>query len=91
LRAVAGSSGAKGGVSAEYCHTPERHAAALWVRWKRKCGLDGPNMNRNDLYLVIGVLALAALVPGYLFYQEKQKTYGITIDVGKNSISIETK
>ena len=48
-------------------------------------------MNRNALYLVIGVLALAALVSFYLFYQEKQKTSGITIDVGKDSISIETK
>ena len=48
-------------------------------------------MNRNSLYLVIGVLAAAALVAFYLFYQEQQKTSGITIDVGKDSISIETK
>ncbi len=48
-------------------------------------------MNRNGLYLIIGALALAALVIGYLFYQEKQKTSGITIDLGKDSISIETK
>lgn len=48
-------------------------------------------MSRNSLYLVIGLLALAALVSGYLYYQEQQKTAGITIDVGKDSISIETK
>ena len=48
-------------------------------------------MNRNSLYLVIGVLAAAALVAIYLFYQEQQKTSGITIDVGRDSISIETK
>jgi predicted negative regulator of RcsB-dependent stress response len=48
-------------------------------------------MNRNLLYLVIGVLVVAVLVVGYQFYQEQQKTTGIDINVGKGSISIETK
>lgn len=48
-------------------------------------------MNRNTLYLVIGVLAVAALVSGYLLYQERQKTTGIEINVGKSGISIEKK
>jgi len=48
-------------------------------------------VNRNVLYLVIGVLAVAALVLGYQFYQERQKSTGIQIDVGKGSISIKTK
>jgi predicted negative regulator of RcsB-dependent stress response len=49
-------------------------------------------MNRNNvLYLVVGVLAVAALIFGYLFYQERQKTTGIDIDVGEGGISIETK
>ena len=48
-------------------------------------------MNRNVLYLVIGVLAVAALALGYQFYQERQKTTGIQIEVGKSGISIETK
>jgi RsiW-degrading membrane proteinase PrsW (M82 family) len=48
-------------------------------------------MNRNVLYLVIGVLAVAAVVLGYQFYQERQKATGIQIDVGKGGISIETK
>jgi len=48
-------------------------------------------MNRNVLYLIIGVLAVAALVFGYQFYQERQRTTGMQIDVGKGSISIETK
>jgi hypothetical protein len=48
-------------------------------------------MNRNTLYLIIGALALAAMISFYLFYQERQKTSGITIDLGKDSISIETK
>ena len=48
-------------------------------------------MNRNILYAAIGVLAIAALVLGYQFYQERQKTTGIQIDVGEEGISIETK
>jgi len=48
-------------------------------------------MNRNVLYLVIGVLAVAALVLGYQVYQERHRTTGIQIDVGKDGISVETK
>lgn len=52
---------------------------------------DSRTMNRNVLYLLIGALAVAAVVLSYLFYQERQKTTGIEIDVGKSSISIEKK
>ena len=48
-------------------------------------------MNRNGLYLVIGVLAVAALVLGYQFYQERQKTTGVEINIDKGGLSIETK
>jgi predicted negative regulator of RcsB-dependent stress response len=48
-------------------------------------------MNRNFLYLIIGVLAVAAAVSGYQLYQERQKTTGIEINVGKSGISIEKK
>ena len=48
-------------------------------------------MNRNILYLVIGALAVAAGVFGYQLYQERQKTTGIEINVGKSGISIEKK
>jgi hypothetical protein len=48
-------------------------------------------MNRNVLYLIIGALAVATVVLGYQFYQERQKTTGIEIDVGKSGISIEKK
>ncbi len=48
-------------------------------------------LNRNVLYLVIGVLALAAAVFGYQLYQERQKTTGIEINVGKSGITIEKK
>jgi hypothetical protein len=48
-------------------------------------------MNRNTLYLVIGALAIAAVVFGYLLYQERQKTTGIEINVDKSGITIEKK
>ncbi len=48
-------------------------------------------MNRNILYMVIGVLVIATAVFGYQLYQERQKTSGIEINVGKGVISIEKK
>ncbi|MDI1342681.1 MAG: hypothetical protein PSV22_01085 [Pseudolabrys sp.] len=48
-------------------------------------------LNRNALYLVIGVLAVAVAVFGYQLYQERQKTTGIEINVGKSGITIEKK
>ena len=48
-------------------------------------------MNRNTLYLAIGVLAAVAVVVGYLLYQERQKSHGVDINVSKGGISIETK
>jgi predicted negative regulator of RcsB-dependent stress response len=48
-------------------------------------------MNRNALYLIIGVLVVATAVFGYQLYQERQKTTGIEINVGKSGISIEQK
>jgi predicted negative regulator of RcsB-dependent stress response len=47
-------------------------------------------MNRNVLYIVIGVLAVAAAVLGYQYYQERQKPSGINIKVGEEGISIQT-
>ncbi len=40
---------------------------------------------------MIGALVVATVVIGYLLYQERQKTAGIDISVGKSGISIETK
>jgi uncharacterized membrane protein len=48
-------------------------------------------MNRNVLYLIIGGLAVAASVLGYQFYQSRQKSTGVEIDVGKSGVSIEKK
>ena len=53
--------------------------------------MDSRTMNRNVLYLVIGALAVATAVLGYHFYQERQKTTGIEINVGKSGVSIEKK
>ena len=48
-------------------------------------------MDRNLLYVVIGVLVVATVVVGYLLYQERQKTTGIDINVGNSGVSIQTK
>jgi hypothetical protein len=48
-------------------------------------------MNRNVLYLIIGGLIVATVVVGYQLYQERQKTPGIDINVGRTGISIEKK
>ena len=48
-------------------------------------------MNRNALYLIIGALAVAAVVAGYLLYQEQQETSSIELNLDKNGVSIETK
>ena len=48
-------------------------------------------MNRNVLYAVIGALVVVTAVLGYQLYQERQKTHGVEINLGKNAISIEKK
>jgi hypothetical protein len=51
----------------------------------------GTAVNRNVLYLIIGVLAVGAAVFGYQLYKERQQTTGIEINIGKSGISIEKK
>jgi predicted negative regulator of RcsB-dependent stress response len=48
-------------------------------------------MSRNVLYVVIGALVIVVAVFGYQLYQDRQKTAGIQINVGKSGISIEKK
>lgn len=48
-------------------------------------------MNRDTTYLMFGALAAAVVVLGYFYYQERQKTSGIEISVGHNSISVEKR
>jgi hypothetical protein len=46
-------------------------------------------MNRNLLYVLIGVLAACAIGFGYLYYQERQT--GIAIKIDENGVSIDGK
>jgi hypothetical protein len=48
-------------------------------------------MSRNVLFLVIGMLVVAGGVMGYQLYQERHKTGGVEIEVGKNGLSIQQK
>ena len=52
---------------------------------------DATPMERNRLYMVIGALAIALVVIGGWLYQERQKTSGIDINVGRGGITIQTK
>lgn len=44
-------------------------------------------MDRNILLILIGVLAVVAVVAGYLYYQERQS--GIEIQIDEQGISVE--
>jgi len=48
-------------------------------------------MNRGALYLIIAVLIVGGIAMSYELYNERHKTEGVVIDVGKNGISIEKK
>jgi predicted negative regulator of RcsB-dependent stress response len=48
-------------------------------------------LNRNTLYLIVGVLAVAVAVLGYQLYQERKEPQGMQINVGPGGISIEKK
>jgi len=52
---------------------------------------DFRTMNRDVLYLIIGALAVTTGVLSYQLYQDRQKTTGIEINLGKSRISIEKK
>jgi len=48
-------------------------------------------MNRNVLYVIIGVLVVAAGLLSYQVYNDRHKTGGVEIEVGKNGLSIQQK
>jgi hypothetical protein len=48
-------------------------------------------MDRNILYAIVGVLAVAVVVLGLAFQHEREKTTGFSIETTKNGISIEHK
>jgi len=48
-------------------------------------------MNRNLLYAIVGVLAVAVVVLGIALQHEREKSTGISIQATKNGLSIEHK
>jgi hypothetical protein len=48
-------------------------------------------MNRNSLYMVIGVLGIAVVAIGSQFYHERQKPTGVEISIGDHGISVDKK
>ncbi len=50
----------------------------------------GP-INRNTLYLIVGVLAVAVVALGYQLYQERKEPKGVQINLGPSGITIEKK
>jgi len=47
--------------------------------------------NRNVMYLIIGVLAVAVGVLGYNLYQAKKQPEGLQINVGPDGLKIQSK
>jgi len=45
--------------------------------------------DKNNLYLVIGLLVVGLGVVGYYLYQERQKS-GIEIELNEDGLSVET-
>ena len=72
------------------CRQPG-HGRLPKIAHKGKSKKESQTMNRNRLYLIIGALAIATVVLSYLYYQERQKTTGIEINVDESGISIEQK
>ena len=46
-------------------------------------------MNRNSLYLIVGVLAVAVVVLSIYVIQEESKPDGVEIRLDKSGISVE--
>jgi len=46
-------------------------------------------INRNILFAIVGVLAVAVGVLGYSLYQERNKPEGVSINVGPGGLKIE--
>lgn len=44
-------------------------------------------LNRNVIYLLIGLLAVGVAVLGYLYYQESRS--GIDIEISEHGVTIE--
>lgn len=46
-------------------------------------------MNRNTLYLIIGVLVVAVLALGIYVYRQEHKPEGVELKIDDNGISIQ--
>ena len=46
-------------------------------------------MNRNQLYAICAVFAVAIAVLGYLVYEDRQRAKGVEIKIDDNGISIQ--
>ena len=46
-------------------------------------------MNRNSLYLIVGVLAVAVVVLGIYVIREESKPDGVEIRLDENGLSVE--
>ncbi len=49
------------------------------------------NMNRNVMYLIVGVLAIAVGVLSYQLYQARKQPEGFQINVGPDGLKIQSK
>jgi hypothetical protein len=45
----------------------------------------------NTLYVIIAVLAVAVVILGVLYYQEKQATHTVSLSLGDKGVSIQSK
>ena len=48
-------------------------------------------MNRNVVYLIIGVLAVCTVALSIQLYEERQEPNGIEIKIGENGISVDER
>ena len=48
-------------------------------------------VNRNMLFLIVGVLAVVVAVLGYKLYQDRKEPQGMQINIGPAGIKIEKK
>jgi hypothetical protein len=68
-------------------NTCDEHVPDRWPNRQR-----GIPMSRNNvLYLVIGALAVVAVVLGYNLYQDRKEPKGLHINLDDKGLSIEKK
>jgi len=48
-------------------------------------------MKQNFLYFIFGAVGAAIVILGYQFYQDRQKSSGVEINIDDSGISIQKK